>query len=188
MFELTLFDHLRMTFGHIVHRHRAHTEMAFARRRWDRMLKTAEVLLMTGVAVTALGAAFGRGFAYDVACAVLAIGALIALLVHLTLDLDRSAHAHAACATRLWHVREKYRALLSDLTDGAINVEDVRRRRDELMIELRDVYEDAPPAEHLAYQTAGQAIRTSDERTLTDEEIDQFLPKSLQAAARSARA
>ena len=51
-----------------------------------------------------------------------------------------------------------------------------------------DVYEQAPPSERQAYQTAGQALRTSDERTLTDEEIDQFLPKSMQAAARSARA
>jgi hypothetical protein len=188
MFELTLFDHLRMTFGHIVHRHRAHAEMAFARQRWDRVLRTAEVLLMTGVAVAALGAAFERGYGYGVASAVLAVLALVALLIHLTLDLDRTARAHASCATRLWHIREKYRALLSDLTDGAIAVDAVRRKRDELMIELRDVYENAPPTEHQAYQTAGQAIRSADERTLTDEEIDQFLPKSLQAAAKSARA
>ena len=112
----------------------------------------------------------------------------MALLIHLTLDLDRSAHAHASCATRLWHIREKYRALLSDLTDGAIGVDAVRRKRDELMVELREVYEDAPPAEQKAYQTAGQAIRTSDEAALSDEEIDRFLPKSLQAAAKTARA
>jgi hypothetical protein len=188
MFELTLFDHLRMTFGHIVHRHRAHEEMAFTRSRWDRVLRAAQVLLMTAVAVAALGAAFGRGYWYGVACAVLAVLALVALLIHLTLDLDRTARAHASCATRLWHIREKYRALLSDLTDGAIGVDAVRRKRDELMIELRDVYESAPPTERQAYQTAGEAIRSADERTLTDEEIDQFLPKSLQAAAKSARA
>ena len=52
MFELTLFDHLRMTFGHIVHRHRAHAELAQSRRRWDRALRIAEVLLMTGVVVS----------------------------------------------------------------------------------------------------------------------------------------
>jgi conflict system pore-forming effector with SLATT domain len=188
MFELTLFDHLRMTFGHIVHRHRMHAEMAHARRRWDRMLRTAEVLLVTGVVVTAIGGAFGQGYGYAVATMILAILALVALLIHLTFDLDSSAHAHAVCATRLWHVREKYRALLSDLTDSALGLDAVRRRRDELMLELREVYEDAPPGEQKAYQTAGQAIRTTDERALSDEEIDQFLPKSLQAAAKTARA
>jgi len=177
-----------MTFGHIIHRHRAHADMAHSRWMWDRRLRMAEILLMTGVVVTALAPVFGRGYVYAVGSAALAVVALVTLLVHLSLDLDRSAHAHAACATRLWHIREKYRALLSDLTDGAIGVEAVRRRRDELITELRDVYEQAPPSERQAYQTAGQALRTSDERTLTDEEIDQFLPKSMQAAARSARA
>ena len=182
MFELTLFDHLRMTFGHIVHRHRIHAELAQSRMRWDRALRIAEVVLVTGVLVSALAGLYGRGSAYQIAGAVLAALALIAMLCHLTLDLDRSAQAHAACATRMLDIRERYRALLSDLHDGALGIDAVRRRRDELIAELRQVYEDAPPVERKAYQTAGQAIRTEDEKALTDEEIDRFLPKSLQAA------
>lgn len=182
MFELTLFDHLRMTFGHIVHRHRMHAELAQSRMRLDRALRIAEVLLVTGVLVSALAGLYGRGYVYQIAGAVLATLALVAMLCHLTLDLDRSAHAHAACATRMLDIRERYRALLSDLHDGALGIDAVRRRRDELIAELRQVYEDAPPAERKAYQTAGQAIRTEDEKALTDEEIDRFLPKSLQAA------
>ena len=184
MFELTLVDHLRMTFGHIVYRHRAHAQIAYSRSRWNRGFRAAEALLMTGVVVTALGAAFGRGHAYEIASAILAILALATLLLHLTFDLDRSAQAHASCATRLWYIREQYRALLSDLSDGAIDIDTVRRRRDELTLELGGVYETAPPADHQAYQTAAQAILTADERALTDEEIDRFLPKSLQTAGR----
>ena len=91
--------------------------------------------------------------------------------------------AHAACATRMWHLRERYRALLSDLHDGALGIDAVRRKRDDLIAELRQVYEDAPPVERKAYQTAGQALRTDeDDKALSDEEIDKFLPKSLQAA------
>lgn len=182
MFELTLFDHLRMTFGHIVHRHRVHAELAQSRMRLDRALRMVEVLLVTGVFVAALGGAYGRGYIYEIAAAVLALLSLVALLSHLTLDPERSAQVHAACATRMLDIRERYRALLSDLHDGALGVDAVRRKRDELIGELRLVYEDAPPVERKAYQTAGQAIRTEDEKALADEEIDQFLPKSLQAA------
>ncbi|PYR20184.1 MAG: hypothetical protein DMF94_12815 [Acidobacteria bacterium] len=185
MFEMTLVDHLRMTFGHIVYRHRAHAQIAYSRSRWNRGLKAVEALLMTGVAVAALGAAFGRGYPYEIGSAVLAILALATLLLHLTFDLDKSTQAHASCATRLWHIREQYRALLSDLSDGAIEIDTVRRRRDELMTELCGVYENAPPADHQAYQTAAQAVLTADERVLTDEEIDRFLPKSLQTAGRA---
>jgi hypothetical protein len=182
VFELTLFDHLRMTFGHIIYRHRMHAELAQSRMRLDRVLRIAEVVLVTGVLVSALAGLYGRGYVYQVSGAALAALALIAMLCHLTLDLDRSAQAHAACATRMLDIRERYRALLSDLHDGALGIDAVRRKRDELIAELRQVYEDAPPAERKAYQTAGQAIRTEDERALTDEEIDRFLPKSLQAA------
>ena len=188
MFELTLLDHLRMTFGHIVYRHRAHEQIAYSRARWNRGLRGAEALLMTGVAVTASGAAFGRGYAYAIGSVVLAVLALVTLLLHLTFDLDRSAQAHAACARSLWLLREKYRALLSDLSDGAIDVDTVRRRRDELTMELSGVYENAPPADHQRYQTAAQAILTADERALTDEEIDRFLPKPLHATGKYARA
>ena len=186
MFELTLLDHLRMTFGHIVYSHRAHAQIAHSRLRWNRGLRAAEALLMIGVAFASLGAAFGRGYAYGIASAVLAILALATLLLHLTFDLDRSAQAHASCATRLWYIREQYRALLSDLSDGAIDIDTVRRRRDELTMELGGVYANAPPADQQAYQTAAQAIQTADERALTDEEIDRFLPKSLQTAGKSA--
>jgi hypothetical protein len=50
------------------------------------------------------------------------------------------------------------------------------------------IYENAPPADHLAYQTAAQAILTAGEGALRDEEIDRFLPKSLQKTGKSATA
>jgi hypothetical protein len=188
MFELTLLDHLRMTFGHIVYRHRAHSELAYSRARLSRGLRAAEALLMTGVVFTALGGAFGRGSAYEIGCAVMAAFALATLLVQLTFDLDRTAQAHASCATRLWQIREQYRALLSDLKDGAIELESGRRRRDLLMSELHGIYENAPLADQHAYQTAAQAIQTAGEAALPDEEIDRFLPKSLQRTGKSAPA
>jgi hypothetical protein len=108
------------------------------------------------------------------------------LLIHLTFDLDRTARAHASCATQLWRILERYRAVLSDLTDGAIDVDTARMRRDTLMDELNSIYEHAPPLDHQAYQTAKQAATTGGatltEATLTDEEIDLFLPKSMQKA------
>ena len=123
MFQLALVHHLRMTFGHIVYQHRAHAQLAYWRARWNRGLKAFEALLMTGVAVTALGAAFGRGYAYEIGSAVLASLAVICLILHVAFDLDGTAQAHAACATRLWYIRERYRALLSDLSDGAVDVD-----------------------------------------------------------------
>jgi hypothetical protein len=179
MFGVSLLDHLRMTFGHVVFRHKAHSHLARSRAYWSRWFRAAEALLMIGVAVSATGAAFGKEYAYVIVSAVLAVLALTTLLLHLTFDFDRSAQAHTSCATSLWRIREQYRAVLSDFSDGAIDLDAVRRRRDELMEELHGIYETAPPADGQTSSTEGRGMATIDEVALTDEEIDLFLPKSL---------
>jgi hypothetical protein len=181
MFELTLLDHLRLTFGHVVFRHKAHAHIACWRARLSRRLRMAEALLMLGVAAAAFAAASGRSHVYEIISASLASLALAALLVHLSSDLDGTARVHAECASRLWQLREQYRALLSDLSDRAIDLEAARRARDGLMQELHAIYAEAPPEDYRAYQMAAQAVRTEGEGDHYDEEIDAFLVKSLQA-------
>ena len=105
MFDLTLVDQLRQTFGHDVYRHRAHSQIAHERARRSRQLKAIEALLMGAVAAGAVAAAFGQGQAYAMASAVLAAVALTTLLLDLTCDFGRSAQVHAWCATRLWRPR-----------------------------------------------------------------------------------
>ena len=118
MFELSLFDHLRLTFGHIAYRHKAHLRAAQSRITWDRLLRGTVAVLMLGVAFTSLAAAYGRGSGYVIASAALASLALVILLFQVVFDLERSARAHQASAARLWQIRDQYRAVLSDLHDG----------------------------------------------------------------------
>jgi SMODS and SLOG-associating 2TM effector domain family 4 len=184
MFELTLVDHLRLTFGHVVYRHRAHTLLAHKRARWNRWMRAAEAVLMVGSALAGVAALFGQGRGALIASVAAACLAVTILLIDLAFDLGRSALAHGSCATRLWQIREQYRALLSDLTDGALDLEAARRRRDALMAELHGIYENAPPTDPQAYQTAARAIGAAEEAVLTDEEIDLFLPKSLQKSGK----
>jgi hypothetical protein len=51
---------------------------------------------------------------------------------------------------------------------------------------LRAVYEDAPPADRAVYDAARQALPGAHETALTDEEVDRFLPTSLQKGGKSA--
>jgi len=180
MFDLTLVDHLRLTFGHVIFRHKAHSEIAHTRARWARLLKGGEAFLITGAAYAAVRGTAETGREYGILCAVLATAALIVLLVDLTFDFERSARVHAWCATELWKIRERYRALLSDLADGGLDLDAARRRRDGLMDELHGIYQNAPPADAQAYRAAMQALGPANEAVLSDEEIDTFLPRSLQ--------
>jgi hypothetical protein len=178
MFGITLVDHLRMTFGSVVRHHEAHLRMSQSRVRWSRGLRALEALLMIAVVAASIQAASGASVRAAVVAAALAVLALATLILHLTFDLERSAQAHASCAARLWQIREQYRALLSDLADGAIGIDMTRQRRDELIGELQAVYQIAPFES--AHRSVDRAVETLEEAALTDLEIDRFLPPSLQ--------
>lgn len=179
MFELTLLDHLRLTFGHVVYRHKIHSQIAHSRARMGRWLRALEATLMASAAGFALASVITASRVYVVVSALAAALALVALLTHLAIDVDASALVHGACAARLWPLRERYRALMSDLADGAIDIEAARMRRDALINELTAIYEHAPAADLPEYQTAARAAAAASEGALSDEEIDQFLPLSL---------
>lgn len=146
MFNLTLHDHLNLTFTEITERLTVHAAKAQSHARWGRRLRGGESVLIGGVCIAAAGAAFGHGHILSIIAASLAGIALLILLVGLTFDFDASARAHATHVTHLWGLRERYRSLLSDLHDGVLSVGEARLRRDRLITELRAIYEATPVA------------------------------------------
>ena len=142
MFNLTLHDHLQLTFSEIVQRHAAHSAKAQSRALWGRRLRGGEALLVGGAAIAATAAAFGQGGkVLAIFAAAMAGLALIVLLVNLTFDFDASARSHAVSGAHLWGLRERYRSVLSDLHDGVLSVTEARIRRDKLIDELRAIYD-----------------------------------------------
>ena len=178
MFDLSLVDTLRLGFGQVVHHHRSHTQAAVTASRWGRRLRAGETILLAGVAMSAVAAASGRGQAYSIASAAMACVALLLFLIHAVFDVDSVARAHHVCSTRLWNMREQYRALLSDLNDGAIAPEAARARRNALMEELGSIYEAAPALSRRVFKVPREE-EGAEELALTDQEIDRLLPRSL---------
>lgn len=179
MFGLSLADHLRLTFGHVIYSHKLHAASAERHARWDRWLKAAEALLLLSTAVVSAALVVNPNPNLAIAAAIAAALGMAVLIVRLACDFERSSLAHRVCSTRLWHVREQYRAVLADLKDGALTIEAARDRRDALMASVQRIYEHAPPADREQYQTARQSLAALDEARLSDEEIDRFLPASL---------
>jgi SMODS and SLOG-associating 2TM effector domain family 4 len=186
MFSLTLVDHLRLTFGHVIYSHRAHAQLAGRYSRWNRWQLAGEALLMLATLVTAVTVVTTGELIYAVAGAVAAAAALCTVIVRLIVDFEARSNAHRACSTQLWHIREQYRALLADLRDGELTLEQARLRRDALMGILRDVYDKAPPADRAAYEAARREVPADHDAVLSDDEIDRFLPASLQRDNKSA--
>jgi hypothetical protein len=186
MFGLTLVDHLRLTFGHIIYTHRAHTRLALRHSRWNLWTQAAEAGLMLAAALASIALLTTGQTPYAVITAIAACAAVCTLLLRMVFDFDRRASAHRTSGAQLWRLREEYRALLADLKDGSITLDRARERRDAVMNALHAVYENAPPADRSIFEAARRALPTSHEGALTDEEVDRFLPPSLQKSGKSA--
>jgi hypothetical protein len=188
MFQLTLLDHIRLTFGQVVYRYKAHVQTAERLARRASQLRAFELSLVAGTVASALAAVLMPGGPFVLLTVGLAGLALIVSAVTMALQIEPRLYAHRWCGARLWLIREKYYALLSELADGAISLEEARSRRDMLMRELHEVYRYGPPIDRPGYQSARKALKASDEAALSDEEIDRFLPQSLRKSVPGADA
>jgi len=102
-------------------------------------------------------------------------------------DPGQQAEKHKKTASELWDIRESYLSILSDLHDGHLDIAASRETRDELQSRLATIYATAPRTNSKAYGIASDGLKTQEEMTFSDEEIDKFLPGTLRRAASSSQ-
>lgn len=187
MFQITLLDHLKLTFGGVVHGYRAHSEVAdrLTRRAWQ--IRIAELVLLGGALAANVTALMRNNPQYAMLSALLLVCALVLFAVYIAVSLESRVYAHRWSASRLWLIREKYRALLSEMKDGTVTLDEVRSRRDDLVAEIHAVVEQAPVVDRPTLEAARQTLTAADDTALTSREIDPFLPPSLRTAIRDER-
>jgi SMODS and SLOG-associating 2TM effector domain family 4 len=182
VFQLSLIDHIRLSFGSVATSYRAHARAAerlAARARQSRVL----LLSLLGLAMGASLVALTGVRPFQIAAAALSATALVGLAAVHSLEFEARAFAHRSCTAQLWLLCEKYRALLADVHDGLIDLPETTARRDTLMREVQNVYEHALPADREAYQIAREALGAGSTGTPSDQDIDRLLPASLRQPA-----
>lgn len=121
------------------------------------------------------------------------VGAVTGLLVSTSLlvlnaytksyDLGELAQKHKQSANDLWLIRERYLALLVDISMKEKPLEGLQSKRDELLEQLHSVYAGAPSTTYKAYRKAQEALQKLDDMTFNDGEIDKLLPAELRRSA-----
>jgi hypothetical protein len=175
MFNLTIVDHLRLSFGHVVQNYTRHSEAAnrlSAIALYSRIVMLTLLGLAVGLSVAVLLGA-GRGVQGALSATLAIAFAGYALLAALAIEERLLGHRYRA--NRLWALCERYRALLAEVHDGLLDRDAILSRRDMLIQQFSEIDEQAapaPPAPHLP-------VRSHASRSLTEEQIDAFLPESL---------
>ena len=94
-------------------------------------------------------------------------------------DLGEIAQKHNNAANELWNIRETYFSLIFDIKIGAVSVNQIINKRDELQQRLSNIYSGSPRTNSKAYIEASKALQQNEELTFNDKEIDAFLPKEM---------
>lgn len=170
---------LRECYGRVVYSHKTHEKCAdilLSRLSTIKLWQIVLAALTTGGFVSTF---FGAG----------QIGAGVGVLVSTTLlvlnaytknyDLGELAQKHKQAAIDIWLIREKYLSLLTDLAMGEKPIEQLQAERDALLEGLHSVYAGSPSTTFEAYRKAQEALKTKEDMTFSDQEIDAFLPKEL---------
>ncbi|PRY74357.1 SLATT domain-containing protein [Alkalibacterium olivapovliticus] len=111
------------------------------------------------------------------------LGALVSLILLLlnsyakNFNLIAAVSEHKEASDLLWKVREEYVTLLTDFE--ILSIEEVMERRDDLQNRTSKVYSNSPRTDKKSYLEAQKALKTEEEQTFSENEIDVMLPNSI---------
>jgi hypothetical protein len=181
MFQLSVIDHIRLSFGSVVAAYEGHADAAgrLALFSWYAKLAT---LVLSGASAALSGLALQRGGAYQSVATTFGVAALIAVAAYVAFDPQPRIYGHRASAARLWLVCEKFRALLAEAHDELIDLAAIKERRNALLQEVASILEQGPPADRETYRITRNALAGSHPEGYSDADLDRYLPRSLRSA------
>lgn len=97
-------------------------------------------------------------------------------------NLIEMAQEHKVASDMLWKIREEYVSLLTDF--DILEVETIMKKRDELQERTSQVYSNSPRTDSRSYSEAQKALKTEEEQTFSEHEIDIMLPNSIRRCNR----
>jgi hypothetical protein len=177
MFNLTIVDHIRLSFGNVAQNYTRHARAA------DRLTRLAlnarvAILVLLGISVgLSVAIALGAGRTVELALVVVLSLAFVSYAIVASLGVEDRLLGHRYLANRLWLLCEQYRALLAEVQDGLLDRNAILARRDALVQQFGDIDEQGLAAQSVS--SGGRGRAQSPARALTEEQIDQYLPLTL---------
>lgn len=181
---------MRECFGRVVYSTKTHekcADLCMGRLQWVKIVQIVLSAITTGGLITAL---LGDPKVVQIATVVSTLFSTVLLVLTAYMkDVDpgQQAEKHKKTASELWDIRESYLSMLTDLHDGNLDIAATREKRDELQTRLASIYSTAPRTNAKAYGIASDGLKSQEELTFSDEEIDKFLPATLRRASPAAQ-
>lgn len=178
MFQVSIVDHVRLSFASALAAYEAHADAA---ARMARRNSHAKLILLglAGIATIVAAVATQAGYGWQVASFVLTAGVFGTAAAYVTLNQQPLMYGHRMSAAKLWVICEKYRALLAEIHDEQVDLPVLQQRRNALISETAAVLEQSAPDDRYTYQIAKDALSGPKGAGYPDWLIDRYLPEAL---------
>ena len=173
---------IREAYGRVTYSQTCHDKFINRIVRLDDRIKLWQIIL-SGITTSGFVVAI---FSDDNVASILGALVSLALLILNTyiknFNLSGIAQEHIKASDLLWKIREEYVSLLTDFE--MLDESEIRNKRDELQERTAEVYSNSPRTDSKSYQAAQKALKTEEEQTFSEEEIDIMLPNSIRRCNR----
>ena len=174
---------IREAYGRVVYTETCHYKKIDRLRNLDNNIKIGQIIL-SAIATTGF---FVTIFSDEKIGSIIgAIFSLILLILNSyakNFNLGEISQDHKVAADALWKIREEYVSLLTDFE--ILTVEEIMDKRNELQERTAAVYSTSPPTDSKSYMAAQKALKTEEEQTFSEQEIDVMLPNSIRRCNRT---
>lgn len=174
---------IREAFGKVTYTQTCHEKLIKRLHKADERIKVAQIILSTLTTGSFLATIVSDKIIAGVIGAVLSLGLLILNTYVKNFNLIETAQKHQKASDLLWKIREEYTSLLTDFE--ILEIGEIMAKRDELQNRTAEVYSNSPRTDAKSYKQAQKALKTEEEQTFSDNEIDVMLPNSVRRCNRN---
>lgn len=173
---------IREAYGRVVYTLTCHNKIVQRLLSKNNTIKVCQIVLSALTTGSFLAIVLSNELIAGSVGAVFSIALLILNAYTKSFDLVEAAQSHQKVADALWKIREEYVSLLTDF--DLLKASEVMERRDNLQNGTAEVYAQSPRTDAKSYKEAQRALKTEEEQTFSEKEIDVMLPNSLRRGNR----
>lgn len=169
---------LREAYGRVLYTQTAHNKIVHRLLKRNNNIKVGQIIL-SAVTTGSFISLFAKEF-FTIATTIGGICSLLLLILNSfakNFELVETAQKHRIASDALWKIREEYVTVLTDFEE--LDANQIREKRDELQERTSKVYEESPSTDEKSYKAAQKALKTKEEQTFSEDEIDSVLTNSI---------
>lgn len=173
---------IREAYGRVTYTQTCHDKFISRVLKMNDAIKVWQIVLSAISTSGFVVAIFSQEKIASILGSVVSLSLLILNMYTKNINLAESAQEHKKASDLLWKIREEYVSLLIDFE--ILDIDSIMKKRDELQERTSEVYNNSPRTDSKSYKAAQKALKTEEEQTFSEEEIDVMLPSSIRRCNR----